>query len=199
MYFTTQQSGRQRNLSYADAASRQYVVDDHYVSSAMGPQTGLPASPSGGLACAIAALAERQQMPGESSMSTTNGNISSFNMLQGSTRFYNRVGGEMNSYPSTDNVNEVLSGDTVTLTMVDGEWGINNGPEMTEAATSYASSVATEDGSRLSLSRPDDNDGSLQSATDPIVPESFEEQMMLAMAVSLVEVRAMSSGQSASW
>lgn len=163
----------------------------------MGPLTGSSSSPSVRLACVIAALAERQQMVGESSMNSINGN--SFNMLQGSRRFYNRHGGDLGSYPSTDHVNEELPGDTVAVTRVNGEWGMNNGPEVAEAATRYASSVAVEDGGGLSLLRPDDIDGSLHSGTGSIVPESFEEQMMLAMAVSLAEARTMSNGQSASW
>jgi len=50
-----------------------------------------------------------------------------------------------------------------------------------------------------SLSHSNDIYGSFQSNTFCIVHESFEEQMMLAMAVSLAEARAMFSGQSASW
>ncbi|KHN29853.1 Protein SIP5 [Glycine soja] len=81
-----------------------------------------------------------------------------------------------------------------------GEWDTDHGTPLTETATSYTNSVTAEDRGELSsLLRSDDIDGSLQSAPEPIVPESFEEQMMLAMAVSLAEARAMSSGQSASW
>ncbi|KAI4323136.1 hypothetical protein L6164_022766 [Bauhinia variegata] len=80
IWLSIQESGRQRNLSYPDAPGP-YVTDGRYVSSAMGPQTGSSSSPSGGLACAIAALAERQQMGAEPSVSSTDGNISSFNML----------------------------------------------------------------------------------------------------------------------
>jgi len=36
-----------------------------------------------------------------------------------------------------------------------------------------------------------DIDGSFQSGIDPIDPESYEEHMMLAMAVSLAKAQAM--------
>ena len=105
----------------------------------------------------------------------------------------------MVSYTHTDNLNEMPANDTMVMTRGHGEWDIVHGQQVAETATSYASSAAAEDGGELSLPRSGDIDGSLQSATDPIVPESFEEQMMLAMAVSLAEAQAMSSGQSASW
>ncbi|KAK7257092.1 hypothetical protein RIF29_30818 [Crotalaria pallida] len=198
IWLSIQESGKQRNLSYADSASSQYGVDYRSVSSAMGPQTGSSSSPSAGLACAVAALAERQQTAGESSMNSINGN--SFNTPQGSSRFCNRPVGDLGSYPSADNINEVLRSDTSSGNRVNGEWDTNNGPDVAEAATLHASSVATENGGRLSLPRPDgDIDGSLQSATGPILPESFEEQMMLAMAVSLADAQALPNGQSASW
>ncbi|KAE9617068.1 putative transcription factor C2H2 family [Lupinus albus] len=198
IWLSIQETGKQSYLSNADSASRQYVVDDPSVISAMGQQTGSSSSPSACLACTVAALAECQQTVRESTMNSVIGN--SFSMRQGSNSFYNRLGGDLGSYPSTDNINEVLPGDPASLTRVNDEWDMDNGPEVAEAsATHYASSVATEDGDRISSPQPGDIDGSLQSATIPILPESFEEQMMLAMAVSLVEASAMSNGQSASW
>lgn len=204
IWLSIQENGRQRNASFtdvtSDATSGHYVAEDRYVSSPMGPQTGSSSSPSGGLACAIAALAERQQMAGESSVSSNNENSSSFNMLPGSRRFYNRLGRDMVSYSSAENLNEGAPDDDVAMTQSHGEWSIDHGPHVTETATSYATSVEVEDRGELSsVSQSNDLDGNLQSATDPIIPESYEEQMMLAMAVSLAEARAMPSGQSASW
>jgi len=196
-----QENGRQRNLSFADATSGHYVADDRYASSPMGQQAGTSSSPSpsGGLACAIAALAERQQMSGESSVSSNNENTS-FNMLPGSRRFYNRIGRDMVSYSPTENLDEGPPDDTMATTRSHSQWSIDHGSQVTETATSYANSVEAEDRGELSsMSQSSDIDGSFQSATEPIVPESFEEQMMLAMAVSLAEARAMPSGQSASW
>ncbi|KAK7335021.1 hypothetical protein VNO80_26791 [Phaseolus coccineus] len=200
IWLSIQENGRPRNLSFADATSGPYVADGRYVSSTMGPPTGSSSSPSGGLACAIAALAERQQMAGESSMSFTNENMSSFNTPQGSRRFYNRLSRDMASYPPAHNLNGEPPDDTVAMTRSHSEWDTDHGTQMAEQATSYTNSIAADDRGELSsLPRSDDIEGSPQSATEPIIPESFEEQMMLAMAVSLAEARAMSSGQSASW
>ncbi|KAG4957885.1 hypothetical protein JHK85_044265 [Glycine max] len=203
IWLSIQENGRQRNLSFSDATSGHYVADGRYVSSASsitGPPTGSSSSPSGGLACAIAALAERQQMAGESSMSITDENMPSFNTLPGSRRFYNRLGRDMAYYPPAENLNAEPLDEAVAMTRSHGEWDTDHGTPLTETATSYTNSVTAEDRGELSsLLRSDDIDGSLQSAPEPIVPESFEEQMMLAMAVSLAEARAMSSGQSASW
>lgn len=201
IWLSIQENGRQRNLSFADATSGHYVADDRYASSPMVQQaeTSSSPSPSGGLACAIAALAERQQMSGESSVSSNNENTS-FNMLPGSRRFYNRIGRDMVSYSPTENLDEEPPDDTMATTRSHGQWSIDHGSQVAETATSYANSVEGEDRGELSsMSQSNDNDGSFQSATEPIVPESFEEQMMLAMAVSLAEARAMPSGQSASW
>jgi hypothetical protein len=194
-----QENGRQRNLSFADATSGHYVADDRYASSTIVSQTGSSSSPSGGLACAIAALAERQQMSGESSVSSNNENSSSFNMPPGSRRFYNRLGRDMVSYSPSENLNEGPPDDAMTMTRSHGEWSIDHGSQVAETTTSYANSVEAEDHGELSSLSQSNDIGSFQSATDPIVPESFEEQMMLAMAVSLAEARAMPSGQSASW
>jgi len=59
---------------------------------------------------------------------------------------------------------------------------------MNVQATSYTNSVVADDRGELSsLPRSDDIDGSPQSAIEPIILDSFEKQMMLAMAVSLAE------------
>ncbi|BAT93238.1 uncharacterized protein HKW66_Vig0207340 [Vigna angularis] len=194
IWLSIQENGRQRNLSFADATSGHYAADGHYVSAV----TESSSSPSGGLACAIAALAERQQMAGESSLSFTNENVSSFNTPQSSRRFYNRLGQDMTRYPPVDDLNEEPPDGNAAMTRSHSEW--DTGAQMTEQATSYTNSIVADDRGELSsLPQSDDIDGSLQSATEPIIPESFEEQMMLAMAVSLAEARAMSSEQSASW
>ncbi|KAL1299871.1 hypothetical protein HN51_044423 [Arachis hypogaea] len=196
IWLSIQEKGKQRNLSFPDVTSGQYVADPHYALPVMDLQTGSSSSPSGGLACAIAALAERQQVTGDSSTISTSENTS-FN-TQGSRRYYNRIGRDMVSYTPTDNLNEVPTNDTV-MTRGHGEWDIVHGQEVAQTSTSYASSAAAEDGDEISLPQSGDIDGGLQSTTNPIVPESFEEQMMLAMAVSLAEAQAMSSGHGASW
>ncbi|RHN45080.1 hypothetical protein MtrunA17_Chr7g0226391 [Medicago truncatula] len=85
--------------------------------------------------------------------------------------------------------------DTLAKTRSHGQWSIDHGSRVAETATSYANSVEAEDRGELSsMSQSNDIDGSFQSATDPIVPESYAEHMMLAMAVFIVEGRAMSDG-----
>lgn len=88
----------------------------------------------------------------------------------------------------------------LAVTKDDGEWGVDRGSEVAEAGTSYASSDATDEaGGVAALPPTDEAEGSFQNVGGPIVPESFEEQMMLAMAVSLAEARARTSTQGVSW
>ncbi|XP_054812347.1 E3 ubiquitin-protein ligase DA2L-like [Prosopis cineraria] len=197
VWLSIQESGRQRNLSYP--ASGQYITGDNYVSSATSPHAGSSSSPSGGLASAIAALAERQQMGGESSTSANEGSAPSFNMLQGPNRFYSQLSRESGGYLPTDNSDEVPSDNSSAMTRVHGEWPMDNEPQVAEAASSYTSAIAADDSRISSLPQPNDLEGTTENDTETIVPESFEEQMMLAMAVSLAEARAMSNGQGASW
>ncbi|KAI9073879.1 hypothetical protein K1719_044151 [Acacia pycnantha] len=199
IWLSIQENGRQRNFCSSYAPSRQYITDDCYVSPSLGPQSGSSSSPSGGLACAIAALAERQQVGGESSISSIDGNTPSFTMPQRAGGLYSRLDRDSVSYLPTDNLHEIPPNETMVMTRGHGEWGTGHVTPVAGAATIYGGSVATEDDSSLSLRQLDDADGSIASSTDPIVPESFEEQMMLAMAVSLAEAQAVSSGQGSSW
>lgn len=202
-----QENGKHRTPTYVDATpSERYVTEDRYVSPAMasivGSSSSSSSSPSGGLACAIAALAERQQMGGESSTNPDGNSGSAFSMVPGTSRFYNRVEGEVENFPP--GVSSSGTGASpncqMALTRDDREWNVDHGSEVAEAGTSYASSDATEDASSISaLPPPDQVDGSLQNVQQPIVPESFEEQMMLAMAVSLAEAQAITSGPGVSW
>lgn len=110
-------------------------------------------SPSGGLACAIAALAERQQT-GTESLTHYNYNIHPNHSSTGLLSLDNHL--QMNH-----DVSE----------------------EIGEATFGYDNDDVSNDVSR----------GHDEMA---IVPESYEEQMMLAMAVSLAEARARNSGSS---
>ncbi|AES78473.2 hypothetical protein MTR_7g032100 [Medicago truncatula] len=94
------------------------------------------------LACVIAALDERQQMSGESSIRSNNENTSSFNMPPGSRRFYNRIGRDMVSYSAAENLDEGAPDDAMETTSSHGQWSISHGFETT---TSYANSVDAED------------------------------------------------------
>lgn len=195
-----QENGRQRNPTYDEAApSEQYVTEDRYVSSTMAPIAGSSSSPSGGLACAIAALAERQQVSGESSINH-GGNMSSFNMFPGSSRLYNRMDHDVENYAPAESLINTSPDGRMMVARDEGEWGIDRGSELAEAGTSYASSDMAEDGGGISsLSPTEEIGGNFQNVPGPIVPESFEEQMMLAMAASLAEARPMSNGPEVLW
>lgn len=156
-------------------------------------------SPSGGLACAIAALAERQQTGGEASINHS-ANISGFNMLPGSRRFHDRVDRVVENYPPAESSTNSLPVGRVEAARDEGEWGVDHGSEVAEAGTSYASSDVVEDEVGISgIPVSDEIGGNFQNVSGAIVPESFEEQMMLAMAVSLAEARSMTSGPGVSW
>ncbi|KAK1581370.1 hypothetical protein Q3G72_005501 [Acer saccharum] len=198
IWLSIQENGRPRNPAFD--ASEQYVMEDRYVTSTLAPVACSSSSPSGGLACAIAALAERQQMGGEPSI-ISHRNVSAFNMLPGSSRLYNRVDQDAENHPPAESSSSASPDSRVAATRDEGDWGVDRGgSEVAEAGTSYASSDVTEDGSgNSSLAQPDEIVGNFQNVPGPIVPESFEEQMMLAMAVSLAEARAMSSASGISW
>ncbi|KAE8713608.1 interactor of constitutive active ROPs 4-like isoformX2 [Hibiscus syriacus] len=102
------------------------------------------ASPSGGFAPAIAALAERQQMGAESSLDQ-NGNMPSFNMLHGSGRFYNRLDQVAENCPPAETPIDMPTDNRMTPGRDEGEWGVDHGSEVAEAGASYASSDVTDD------------------------------------------------------
>ncbi|KAL1064032.1 hypothetical protein V6Z11_D13G183400 [Gossypium hirsutum] len=204
-----QENSRQRNLNYVDAAaSVHYVSGDGYVLPSTTTVAGSSSSPSGGLACAIAALAERQQMGGESSLNH-DGSMQAFDMLPNSSssssssssrRFYNnRLHQVGENYPPAESP---VGDGGMTPGSDEGKWGINHELEVAEAGTSYASSDVIEDSGGISaIPQEDEIRGSFQSVAGPgpMVPESYEEQMMLAMAVSLAEARTMTSDPGLSW
>lgn len=124
-----------------------------------------PSSSAGGLACAIAALAERQ-MVGESSNHNHNHNhnvnVSSYSMLPGNCDSYYDIEQEVDDIDNHHYHNNTEMGET----------GSSN---------SYVSSYMTGESFHNFLPPP---------PPLVIVPESFEEQMMMAMAVSMAEVHA---------
>eukprot|EP00249_Psilotum_nudum_P022017 c28341_g2_i1 orf=586-2025(+) len=67
------------------------------------------------------------------------------------------------------------------------EWMMDHSSEAVEVGTSFSSSILSA--SELPWEAPDlPSEGS--TAPNPVLPETFEEQMMLAMALSLAEARA---------
>ncbi|XP_022749353.1 uncharacterized protein LOC111298882 isoform X3 [Durio zibethinus] len=195
-----QENSRQRNFNYGDAASSvQYVSGDRYISPDMGTVAGSSSSPSGSLACAIAALAECQQMGGESSLNH-NGNMLAFNMLPGCSRFYDSLDRVAENYPPAKSPVDMPANGGMTPARDEGEWGIDHGSELAEAVTSFASSDVTEDAGGIStIPQQDEVRGSFHNVPGSIVPESYEEQMMLAMAVSLAEASGMTNGPGVLW
>ncbi|KAK2968732.1 hypothetical protein RJ640_005919 [Escallonia rubra] len=200
IWLSIQEDGKPRHPVYSEAApSEQYLLEDHHVSAAMAPVAESSSSPSGGLACAIAALAERQQGGGESS-SNHSGNIPAYNMLPGCSRFSNREERLTQNYLPSGSSLEVSPDSRQAMTREDREWGVDHISEVAEVGTSYAGSDAAEDAGRnTSFPQEDEVESSFQTGTVPIVPESFEEQMMLAMAVSLAEARARISAPGVAW
>ena len=91
---TIQENGQTGYTPTYDGVHEQYENRDHYVSPGTPPMaeqspSPSPSSPSGGLACAIAALAERQQLNGDSSTIPNNYNV--INMLPSSSRNSQRL------------------------------------------------------------------------------------------------------------
>lgn len=191
IWLSIQESGRQRNSTYGDSIpSEQHMTEDQ-CETAMPQLAELSSSPSGGLACAIAALAERQQTSGESS-GNYNANMSTFNTLPSYSQFSNRGEQETECYHPDSQP---------AMTRYEGEWGVDHGSEVAEVGTSSGRSDTAEDGGSIAAFLPQHEiEGGFQTVGGPpIIPESFEEQMMLAMAVSLAEARARTSAPGLAW
>ncbi|GMP53328.1 hypothetical protein CsSME_00018811 [Camellia sinensis var. sinensis] len=185
------ESGRHRNSTYGDSIpSEQHMTEDQ-CETAMPQLAESSSSPSGGLACAIAALAERQQTSGESS-GNYDANMSTFNALPSYSQFSNRGEQETECYHPNSQP---------AITRYEGEWGVDHGSEVAEVGTSSGRSDTAEDGGRIAAFPPQHEiEGGFQTVGGPpIIPESFEEQMMLAMAVSLAEARARTSAPGLAW
>lgn len=175
------------------------MVEDRSSLTATAPAAGSSSSsPSGGLACAIAALAERQQMSGEAS-NNYGGEMSAYNM-PGSSRYLNREGQESESYFPAESGDVISVDNEMEMRRDGGEW-VDQRSDMAEVGTSYGGSDEFEGVVINSCVVPqeDENQCGAQPFTAPIIPESFEEQMMLAMAVSLAEARARSSTPGVAW
>ncbi|CAN0891194.1 E3 ubiquitin-protein ligase DA2 [Linum grandiflorum] len=201
IWLSIQENGRPKDLPY-EVSSEQYAAECYSSTPAVPPTVGSSSSPSGGLACAIAALAERQQMGGgEPSSSSTNGN----NLLPRCNSFYNTVNQQASSYTPAESSSNVSPDCEIVATKVNAaDWTSSRGSDAAEAGTSYSSSVTTEESDISTVLMPPppppllpgEIGGNFQNS---IVPESFEEQMMMAMAVSLAEARAVTTVQGNAW
>ncbi|XP_010416824.1 PREDICTED: uncharacterized protein LOC104702629 [Camelina sativa] len=177
IWLSIQETGAQQNSASGEmTSSRQYETEDHsYVSSL--PRMSSTVEPamtysssSGGLTCAISALAERQ-MVGETSNHIHNHNhnvnVSSYSMVPGNCDSYYDIEQEVDDIDNHHHHQQ--------------QQHYHNNTEMGETGSSnnYVSSYMTGE--------------SFHNFPTPplvIVPESFDEQMMMAMAVSLAEVHA---------
>ncbi|WOK97182.1 hypothetical protein Cni_G05890 [Canna indica] len=149
----------------------------------------------GGLGCAAAALAERQHINIESAANMPSSSTSVFDMVHrsgnlpaGNMRFVqNNPSGLWTEIPP-DCTREVSRGEF-------GECSTSYWSDMTEAGTSYAGSDVMVDPGNALIPFPD------RTIMNPgyFVPESFEEQMMLAMSVSLADAQGRMNPQGLMW
>ncbi|XP_073002812.1 E3 ubiquitin-protein ligase GW2-like [Typha latifolia] len=145
-------------------------------------------SPSSGFACAVAALAEHQHMNGESP-AMAGGSTSTYDILQ---RSDNLPSGDLSLIEN--NSQGSWTNSRRRMIREGGECSSDQWSEVAEAGTSYASSDVMVDLGASSALVP-----SVTMAPGHLLPESFEEQMMLAMAVSLAEARARTGAPGLTW
>ncbi|KAK8507406.1 hypothetical protein V6N13_141427 [Hibiscus sabdariffa] len=118
-------------------------------------------SPSGGLACAIAALAERHQTGGESSLNH-DGNTPALYMLPGSSSS-SRLDPVVRNYPPTDSP---VGDGGMTPARDEGKWGLGHGSEGAEAGTSYSTDVTQDAGGISAMPQEHEIRGSFENAPD---------------------------------
>ncbi|CAA0808459.1 RING/U-box superfamily protein [Striga hermonthica] len=172
------ENGRPQVLPYSDSIqSEQCIAGNHTLSSSSS------SSPSGGLACAIAALAEHQQ----ATIETPNNDYST-----------NREAEDY--YPAESGIVVVSPGRQLAMAAGDDvdHWLGRSRSEMAEVGTSYGGSDELDDAESSSGFGPQEES---QCGPRPgsLMPESFEEQMMLAMAVSLAEAQVRPNAPGVSW
>ncbi|KAL5223945.1 hypothetical protein ABZP36_010584 [Zizania latifolia] len=146
-------------------------------------------SSSGGFACAVAALAEQQHMYGETS-STASRHTSRYDSLSRSDRSFtedlsiNGSGSSVNRVeePSSHRTHQAREG---------AEYSNEPWSEVAEASSSCTGSDLTLEAGAANSGGSDVGSGS--------IPDSFEEQMMLAMALSLADARANASSPGFTW
>ncbi|KAL2245549.1 uncharacterized protein LOC105165514 [Sesamum indicum] len=195
IWLSIQENGKHQELPNSNAAqSEEYMLEDRSSLAITGSSSAFP---SGGLACAIAALAERQQMSGETS-NNYGGDVSMYNM-PGYSRYSNGDEQESENYFPAQSALVVSPDSPLAMTGEAREW-VDHRSEVAELGTSYGGSDEFDNAiNPAALPQQDENQCSLQPVTGQIIPESFEEQMMLAMAVSLAEARARTSTPGVAW
>lgn len=157
-----------------------------------GAMTTAAEAASGGFACAVAALAEQQHMHGEPSSASAS-QTARFDILSRSDRSFTEDLSVVEG-SSSDSRTEEPSSCRTHQTIEGAEYCNDRWPEVAEAGTSIAEADVTVDaGAANSSTSVGSNVGSGS------VPDSFEEQMMLAMALSLADARARASPPELAW
>ncbi|XP_076886324.1 E3 ubiquitin-protein ligase DA2L-like isoform X2 [Bidens hawaiensis] len=172
------QKQKYHNPNHGNSAQLAKYATEVRVLASMAPQASSSASsssPSGGLACAIAALAERQQTD-ESSTNYDTVNPSTYNSHHDHTQT------QLLSLDNSEESAETGYGYDNNLRTVNDD--INDNDDDYVNRGQYAQQYEVENG---------------YVDTGSIVPESFEEKMMLAMAVSLAEAQGRSSTPEITW
>ncbi|OEL20623.1 hypothetical protein BAE44_0018358 [Dichanthelium oligosanthes] len=150
------------------------------------------AASSGGFACAVAALAEQQHMHGESS-STPPCQTTRFDILSKSDRSSTEDLSIAGSSSADSRVEEPSSSRT-HRTIEGAEYPNDQWSEVAEVGTSHAGSDVTVEA--VAANSAASVGSNIASGS---IPDSFEEQMMLAMALSLVDARAKSNSPGLAW
>jgi hypothetical protein len=156
--------------------------------------TTAEAASSGGFACAVAALAEQQHMHGESSSSSTpTCQTTRFDTVSRSDRSFTEDLSIVGSSSSDSKVEEPSSSRT-HRTIEGAESSNDQWSEIAEAGTSHAGSDVTAEA--IAANSATSVGSSIPSGG---IPDSFEEQMMLAMALSLVDARTRANSPGLAW
>ncbi|KAL6839669.1 hypothetical protein ACP4OV_030608 [Aristida adscensionis] len=154
--------------------------------------TTAEATSSSGFACAVAALAEQQHTCGETS-SAAACQKTRHGILSRSDRSFTEDLSITGSSSSDTRIEEPSSSRT-HQTIEGAEYSNDRWSEVAEAGTSCAGSDITVEAAATNFAT------SFGSSTGSgSVPDSFEEQMMLAMALSLVDARARASSPGLTW
>ncbi|GAA0156283.1 hypothetical protein LIER_13812 [Lithospermum erythrorhizon] len=164
IWLSVQENDSHRNKTYGDLAPLEHNTADHCSSATMAPHSGTSSlTPSGGLACAIASLTECQGTSGVSS---------------------NNVGQHL--YDEGRSYDVPL--DSRMMMARHKRERVEHRSDIAEVETINSESEVVEEDRAHHIVQ-DQIRSDIQAVPSAIVPERFEEQMMLAMAVSLAEAQ----------
>ncbi|KAJ0989374.1 hypothetical protein J5N97_007730 [Dioscorea zingiberensis] len=190
IWLSIQEHGAQRNPDCGTSALLEPSISDACDNSHAVAHTE---SSPGRVACTVATLAEHLHMRGDSTHLT--GSIAPVcDIIQRSSSMPPAANDQLAENYATESWTDVSPGSHQEAVPEENAWALNHESGNAGAGTSYTSSDTTADAGPSMFKLP---------GTDLVVghplPDSFEEQMMLAMAVSLAEVRAKMSPQRLTW